>query len=510
MSLFRRAFLYLMRKRVKTITLFLIVFVIATLALSSVAFKGAVQTAQLNVREALGGCFVIQPNYNKSTSWEVLSDENGEIIGAKFRGAMPSEELADSIAAQLDGLLGFNLSGGDAIRAFNAPDGYDLLHVASGTSPVDAELIVEAIADGFENLNDLYATFGAHLCTNSALDYYFTSGEMTLLEGRHLNEGETGAVLISDELAKQNGLTVGDTFYLRDSNLYLISEHIKEPVYFPVTIVGIFSINGTSAYQYSCECAENMMFMTASTLEKFSMGYQETDEEIDLFHTIHFYANDPEDLESMVEKVETLPGFGKDGDFTVTVQNEAILAVKGPLENIDRLVTILFLLILGIGIIILCLILSARIKERIRETGILLSVGVKKSNILLQYLAEITVVTLLACTVAVFGSMFVTKTAGTMLLQGTITDTMESYTQQASSDDYEIPEGWTTIDSGDSQIVKEGGTLSQELTEITVSVHTGEIVLLYAAGLLLAWGAVTISSIPLFRLKPREILSKMS
>ena len=158
----------------------------------------------------------------------------------------------------------------------------------------------------------------------------------------------------------------------------------------------------------------------------------------------------------------------------------------------------------------MCLILSARIKERIRETGILLSVGVKKSNILLQYLAEITVVTLLACTVAVFGSMFVTKTAGTMLLQGTITDTMESYTQQASSDDYEIPEGWTTVDSGDSQIVKESGTLSQELTEITVSVHTGEIVLLYTAGLLLAWGAVTISSIPLFRLKPREILSKMS
>ena len=50
MSSFRRALLYLKRKRIKTIILFFLILVLATLSLSALALKDAIETAQLNVR----------------------------------------------------------------------------------------------------------------------------------------------------------------------------------------------------------------------------------------------------------------------------------------------------------------------------------------------------------------------------------------------------------------------------------------------------------------------------
>ena len=70
MSLFQRAFLYVTRKRAKTAILFLLLTVIATLVLSGAAIKGAVKTAQLNVRQALGGIFTMRQNTSDSSKWE--------------------------------------------------------------------------------------------------------------------------------------------------------------------------------------------------------------------------------------------------------------------------------------------------------------------------------------------------------------------------------------------------------------------------------------------------------
>ena len=58
----RRALLYLARKRGKTSALLALLFVVAVLALTSWSIRGAAQTAQLNVRQALGGTFTVEPD----------------------------------------------------------------------------------------------------------------------------------------------------------------------------------------------------------------------------------------------------------------------------------------------------------------------------------------------------------------------------------------------------------------------------------------------------------------
>ena len=94
-------------------------------------------------------------------------------------------------------------------------------------------------------------------------------------------------------------------------------------------------------------------------------------------------------------------------------------------------------------------------------------------------------------------SRLIAQNVGTAMLRDTVNSGIESYTQQL-----EVEE---RINNENVEAEE-----TQNLTKLTVSIQAGEIVVLYVGGLLLAWIAVIAASVSLFRLKPREILSKMS
>ena len=163
------------------------------------------------------------------------------------------------------------------------------------------------------------------------------------------------------------------------------------------------------------------------------------------------------------------------------------------------------MLVFAIGVIILWLVLSSRIKDRIHETGILLSVGLRKVNILAQYLVEITVVTLLACTVAIFSNMLISNMTEDFL-HSTLTTTIQQQQQETST----VIQPDNTINTPAAPTIVGNTQQEKSLTEISVTMEPIHIFILYGAGLLLSWVAVIAASVSLFRLKPREILSKMS
>ncbi len=92
---------------------------------------------------------------------------------------------------------------------------------------------------------------------------------------------------------------------------------------------------------------------------------------------------DPGQLESITAQVEALPELS-DGDFLVTADNSSVEAVTAPLQNMNRLVSLLILLAVVVGGIVLYLVLASRVRERMGESGILLSLGFSKGNILAQ------------------------------------------------------------------------------------------------------------------------------
>ena len=104
---FHRALLYVVRKRVRSLLLLLICLGVGTLALSGSAIREATQTAQLNVRQALGGVFTLQQNTSDPDQW-VTNDVESFGSTAYYGGTPLTEELAARIQEQVPGIKGYN------------------------------------------------------------------------------------------------------------------------------------------------------------------------------------------------------------------------------------------------------------------------------------------------------------------------------------------------------------------------------------------------------------------
>lgn len=490
MSLFQRAFLYITRKYTKSIILFLLLFVIAALVLSGGAIKAATQTAQLNVRQALGGIFTLQQNTSDPDKW-VSTDVGSYGSTAYYGGAPLTVDLADYIQNNVNGIIGYNAT-------------YTNYVVPVGESGSVLDLI-ESEDDG-SGMNSLMAGYGdfnstvsTYASTNTSYDSYFTGGYLELEEGRHFTTEDSNVAIISKELAELNKLGIGDKITLRMSEYkasllgYDAGETNVE-----VEIVGLFQSTAKSTTSLSNWSMDNSIFTTLDVLRtaRPDMGDES-------YERISFYVNDPGELDNIVKAVQSLPDLDS-SDFVVGVDSSDVDAVIEPLTNMNHLISILIVLVIIVGAVILYLVLSNRIKERIHESGVLLSLGFSKRNITFQYLVEVIVIAALAFTLSVFAGGIISRTAGNGLLDYTLSG--------KASDDKSVERG-TYIDGN---IIANSGDYAPDfegqgsLTKIEVVIRPKEIILLYGIGMFIICFSVVMAGVPILRMKPREILSKMS
>ena len=97
----------------------------------------------------------------------------------------------------------------------------------------------------------------------------------------------------------------------------------------------------------------------------------------------------------------------------------------------DALVKSLLIGIIVVSIIILALILTLWGKARVHETGVFLSLGIKKGNILGQYIAEVLLIAVFAFAASgITSNMFAATVADTLLQQ-----TVQSNSLQDNAED---------------------------------------------------------------------------
>lgn len=490
MNLFYRAFLYVTRKITKSLTLFLILLVISTLALSGVAIKEATGTAALNVRQALGGIFTLQQNTSDPSKW--VSTPVGNAGSQSYYGGEPlTVELAERIMAETKGISGYNATCTNYTVPLNT-DGkiLDLLESEDNGNSLGA-----LMADS----GDFNSTVSTIAATNTAYDSYFAGGYIELVEGRHFTTADKNSVIISSELAQLNGLNVGDKITLRMSEFKASMMGIDaSKTKVQVTIVGLFRSTAKSTTSLSNWSMDNSIF---TTLEVVKTARPDMGDES--FERIQFYVNDPGEIDRIVKDVKKLPDLDPT-DFIVGVDSSNVDAVMEPLANMNRLISILILLVLAVGAAILCLVLSIRMKERVHESGVQLALGVSKENIVLQYLTEVSIIAILAFSLSAFTSGFVAKNVGNQLLDYTISDSVKTPTAQMPGTSID---GETFLGSSDFAPKFEG---SNPLTKIEVNVEPAMVAGMFGIGFLMTCAAVMLATVPVLRMKPREILSKMS
>lgn len=152
---------------------------------------------------------------------------------------------------------------------------------------------------------------------------YFRTDVFKLVEGKHITDADEHKVLISDELAELNGLTVGDTFTtelkLYDSLMGRVGATIMEV---PLEVAGIFRVNveqnleGTPLKE---DIAVNYMFVNNKTVREFDQMYRQIFvlEEEPVYTSAEFFVRNPLRLNGIMNKVQKLDLVGEEY-FNVT------------------------------------------------------------------------------------------------------------------------------------------------------------------------------------------------
>ncbi len=401
MSLWKRACLYSIRKKGKTITLLAFLLVMATMMLTCLSIQAATETANANIKKALLGYFT---------------------INAKRLGSGISEDTVSQILA-VDGL-----SGRHTLRSYSYAIYYD-----ADRKPLEISTEGAAqVPEGYENAGKIVAN------SNSQEDSYFTDGGFELIEGNAITDASRNEVLVHEKFAQRNGLAMGDFMLLgsvEDENRTRL-----------VTVTGIFRNTreqDSIGIAPSCDLYENIVFTDLSiasfllygTNSKTSVQYGD------------FYVNDPDELDRIMAEVQEFPGVDW-GNCILTRYDHDYQNAKESLKGLQSIVFIAIAVVSVICFLVLALFLTLRLRGRVHETGVYLAMGISKSSVLMQYLLEVFLAAALALLLAYGASTAISNQIGSGLLSQVTAQTYETVDLTGNIESMEEP----TIDLGLSEI----------------------------------------------------------
>ena len=475
MGTIKRAVLYVTRKKGKSILLFFIFLVMATFVLTSFTIWKASETAQLDLRQSLGGRFDIFVDWENSpyVCKENVSEEYDEETGkfsTSFLMYSTEQFTLENIAAikEIEGVKYCS-------ARFDTIAPVDELSLFPGTFPVDSKY------RGHTKVVGVYGTED---------DALFTSGALSLSDGRHITSKDHYVAVISRDAAEKSELKIGDYITLHSYDTEGRSYTGKA---IRIQIIGLFTSDvieqfGETVTTY--DKIQNRVFVDLqSSLEmdgsNINYGFSEINVTID----------DPQNMEQIISNVRSLSSIDWNA-FTVEENNEIYENAAAALLTLKELVVTLMIVIIIVSVIILTLILTLWTKTRIHEIGIFLSVGIMKSAIIGQYLMEVLLIAAFAFGLSYFTSNAVAEQVGNQLLEQSM--------RTAAEDDDAVAVAVSV--SGDDVLAK---ALPYK-SGIYISVGLDNLVWLYLIGFIIIIIAVGTSSVTVMRLKPREILSKMN
>lgn len=433
MSFLKRAGLYCLRQRFKTIILFLVLTLIATFMLTGIAIRDAAKGATADVRNAIGGKIEI----NLDTEGHMGSSQQnqwGTVYG--YNGDLITQDIVKAIS-KVDGVVDYNTE--DTAAYYGAGVDFKYLPAAFGLSYTP-----------YGESSAYTATLSSEKCSS------FQSGKYKLIDGRHITPDDKHVCLLSKELADYNKLSVGDKVKMYSLDSDAISEF---------EIVGIFDgTEGASKNSLTVdEIPANCGYIDCATL------FEMFGDELDGYQQLTIYVEDPVRVQNVYDRISALPEL-KGKTLKLSIDTDEYDVVSTPLESLQKLVNTTIVIIAVVSASVLTLLLTIWIRGRKKETGILLSIGKSKVNIILQFFTETFVVAVVAFVASIPFSFSVAAKAGEFLVSRVTTGT----------------------------------------ANLNVQIDAAYFPSLYLIGILLIAVSVIASSWTVVRSKPKDILAKMS
>ena len=403
MRFYQLAFRYLCRKKSKTFILLLVLLFINSMILGSYMILHATEDSRITMQEKMGTKAVLEV---KGSDRFITENEVREI-------------------RDMDGVISVNRMADSAVY------------------PVNFNPITNSDSEDENNWKVTLLSYD-ELERDSA----FSDLRYRLMKGDMITEGSGKGAVINFALADANGLEIGDEMEVGTETGSVIN----------VKIIGVF-VAGSERNQMDTLPAvnriENQIFIDNESYTGLSdnAGYRK----------IAVYTKNPDQIDVLVQELKDFLG----SRVEITTADILYRQLEVPLNRIVRVMKLMLVFTLAAGVTITSILLCMWMRSRKREIAVFISMGKKKTDILMQVFMETAAVFCLS----VFGAC--------------------------------------VIGSGMAGIMKE--LLMEENTAVllSVSLQAGDIATMFFAGGCIAVIAVCISLLPILRANPKDILSKM-
>ena len=451
---------FVVRKKLKTLIMFGILLCLSTVMLSMVAVKGSTDAAASQVGQQLKAGFTLENNRKNNPG----TPRGGGVVKETDIDAVKGVSGVSDHLRRMS--LTADLVGAKPLKLPNSQRDYD--------------------AQKEKLFGNLVGGYGEN---NTELDVNFRSGSLKLSQGRHINESDVNKAIIHEDLAKANGLKIGDKLKLKANpedadNVKKSTEEVE------VEIVGLFSGENIKPAQTRVELVQNSVYTDVTTtkqLAKFEKGEE-------IYTDATFFVESANTLDDVMKQAGQLGVDWK--KFQLTKTNQILAGVTGTVKSIYKLVDTMVVATVIFGVVVISLVLWLWARERRRETGILLAVGTSKPGIVAQHILELVLIAIPAFGAAWFAAQGAAQFIGNQLV---------SQAAKATSKEMASQLGGSGLGS-DNESALSGKTLDH----VQVMLDTGQWALVCGISLALVCVAVLIASIPTLRAKPKALLTQLS
>ena len=419
MSIFNRAYLYIIRKKVRSSILFFIVTLISFFLLSGSVLNTTVNNISKNLYKDVNFGFTIESidKSNKEIEKDTLKKIN-EVAGVNEKNYL----------------------------------------YAKSVNVVDKKVVQEnqniTITEEMKNKSNLVMMNGI---TSTKNNIDFKSEVLKLEKGRHIEENDQNKILVHEKFATINNLNLGDKIKLEQNGKTVEFE-----------VVGIFSGEKTNNFEgLSSDFIENTVYTDYNSSQEL-LNYSTSNR----VTSVEYGVNNPTNLDDIIRNVENL-GIN---NISVSKSNKNYELITSSVESVTKLTNLIRIGSVIVGVVILSLVLMFWIRERLYEIGILLSLGISKINLILQFVVETLMVT-------IFG--FLSALGLEFILLKYISGNA------------------TSIFSVDLPKI-----ISDELTKISIngSNITGVIIVMVTIVII----SVVVALLPILKMKPKKILTQIN
>ena len=496
-SMLKRARLSISRKPSKTIILVIVMFVMANLVLASIAIKNAVNESTKFAKQSLGSTVYLSADMDKIREEAMQNRDQNSGGTGNFRMNITRPTIYVDMVKTI----------AESSYVKDYTYGINATAEESGFTAIESDDNSPSFGGMNRNMSSIYGNMSIVGINSYAFISEVQGKIMDLVDGTYFDETTNGKAIISDELAQENELKVGDKIKLVNKEIDMSNYNprsnedptVTSSETFEVEIIGIYDVN-TDNFN------TNTIYMNVETAAQFLKqdGYNDGNYGVE---NVAYFLNDPEEADAFISEVNKKYPSLSNENLKLDIDSSSYDQMVGPIESVGSFAdTVLWIVIIA-SVLIITLIINNNIKDRKYEIGVLMSLGGSKKNVVGGFLVELIIIGTIGFALSIGTSYFLANSMGQNLLESQLKQSEEQSENNFGRPGAGGMGGNFQFGRNSMDGMNNNNSNVEAINNIDISVSVSDYALLFMIGYLIAGVAMIIPSMNIVKYEPKTILT---